>query len=289
VKGHIRERSPGHWAIVVDLRDPATGQRKRKWHSFRGTKREAQVECARLVSEIHGGTYLAPDKTTVAQFLECWLEHAKPTIAPRTYERYTEIARKNLVPRLGAIVLTKLRPAQISQAYSKALASGRRDGKGGLSPRTVHHCHRILKQALGLAVRWQMLARNPCDAVDPPKVGRAKRGVYDIGQTAELIEAMRGTRMFIPTVLAALLGLHRGELAALRWRNIDLAAGQLAVVESAEQTRTGVRYKDPKSGRSRTVAMSATVITELRAHRLRQAEELLRLGVRLTEDSFVVA
>lgn len=73
MKGHLRERSPGHWAIIIDLRDPETGKRKRKWHSFRGTKREAQVECARLISEMKGGTYLEPSKVTFAQLLERWL------------------------------------------------------------------------------------------------------------------------------------------------------------------------------------------------------------------------
>ena len=145
MKGHIRERSPGHWAIVIELRDSATGKRRRKWHSFNGTKRQAQIECARLVSEMSGGTYLEPAKTTLAQFLDQWLADIKGNVAPRTHERYNEIARKNLIPLLGATTLPKLQPRQISAAYTKALASGRRDGKGGLSPRTVHHMHRVLE------------------------------------------------------------------------------------------------------------------------------------------------
>src|ERR1700688_3592025 len=88
--------------------------------------------------------------------------------SPRTHERYVEIVRKNIVPALGAVFLSKLRPAQISAAYSKALASGRRDGKGGLAPTTVVYMHRLIKQALGQAVRWELLARNAADAVDPP-------------------------------------------------------------------------------------------------------------------------
>src|SRR6266480_3049601 len=172
MKGHIRERSAGHWAIVLDVRDPATGRRKRRWHSFAGTKRQAQTECARLISEMKGGTYIDPSKTTLAQFLDRWLDDVRPRVAPRTHERYAEIARKNIVPLLGAVNLTRLQPAQISAAYAKALAQGRRDGKGGLSPRTVHHCHRILRQAVGQAVRWQVLTRNPTYAVEPPKVER---------------------------------------------------------------------------------------------------------------------
>ena len=112
---------------------------------------------------------------------------------------------------------------------------------------------------------------------------------FDMAQTAELIEAFRGTRMLAPALLAVLCGLRRGELAALRWRNVDLTAGQMAIVESAEETAAGVRYKEPKSGRARTVALSGIVVVELGAHRARQAEELLRLGVRLADEHFVVA
>ena len=172
MKGHIRERSAGHWAIVIEMRDPETGQRKRKWHKFAGTKRQAQDECARLISELNGGLYIEPTKITVGQFLDRWLEHVKPLVSPRTHERYGELVTKNLKPLLGAVVLTKLRPMQISEAYAKALSSGHRKGKGGLAPSTVRYLHVILKAAMRQAVRWQILARNPVDAVDPPKIER---------------------------------------------------------------------------------------------------------------------
>jgi hypothetical protein len=128
---------------VLDIHDAATGKRKRKWHSFVGTKREAQVECARLISELQGGNYLEPSKTTIAQFFDRWLDHIRSRISQRTHERYSEIVRKNIIPTLGAVLLTKLRPAQISEAYARALASGRRDGKGGLAPTTVVYMHRL--------------------------------------------------------------------------------------------------------------------------------------------------
>ena len=95
MKGHIRERSPGHWAIVLDVDDPATGKRRRKWHSFEGTKRQAQIECARLISELKGGNYQEPSKTTLTQFLDRWIEHVRAQVSPGTHERYAEIAKKN--------------------------------------------------------------------------------------------------------------------------------------------------------------------------------------------------
>src|SRR5205823_4448699 len=184
MRGHLKERSPGHWAIVIETRDPATDKRKRKWHSFKGGKREAQLKCARLISEITGGTYIDPTKTTVGQFLTRWCEHMKSQVSPRSHERYVEIATKNLIPLLGAVRLLKLQSAQISTAYTTALKSGRRDGAGGLSPRTVHHMHRVLKQALGQAVKWGELTVNPCN-VNPPKVERQRLDTYDLAQTVD--------------------------------------------------------------------------------------------------------
>src|SRR5580700_1283145 len=125
MKGHIRERAPGHWAIVIDLPDQETGKRRRKWHSFCGTKRQAQVECSRLISEIKGDLYIEPAKMTIRQFLDHWLGHMKSQVAPRTHERYSEVALKCLAPLLGDELLPKLKAIRISAAYTKALAAGR--------------------------------------------------------------------------------------------------------------------------------------------------------------------
>lgn len=293
MKGHIRERSPGRWAIVLDVgeADPKTGKKKRKWHSFAGTKREAQAECARLITALKAGDYVEPSKQTLGEFLDEWLAFIKPTVAPKTHERYAEICQKSIAPLIGEVALSKLKTDRIDTAFSKALTEGRRDGQGGLAPRTVHHMRRVLIKALGQAVTWERLSRNPATATTPPKVERQKMLAYDAAQMATLLEAFRPTRMFVPVLLAVMCGLRRGEIIALRWKNVELGDNrrQLSVVESAEQTKDGIRYKEPKSGRARTVALSSTVVAELKAHRARQAEEQLRLGLRPDGESFVVA
>ena len=148
--------------------------------------------------------------------------------------------------------------------------------------------HRVLKQALSQAVKWKELNHNPADVVDPPKVDWKPMQTYDFPQTAELVEIVRGTSLHIPTVLAVMCGLRRGEICALRWRNVDLIAGQISVVESLEQTKAGLRFKSPKRGKGRTVALSATVVDELRAHRTQRAQDLLRLGTGLSETDLVI-
>jgi integrase len=292
MKGSIVERSPGHWAIILDQRDPATGKRKRKWHSYKGTKRQAQIECARLISEMYGGAYVGPSKLMLGQYFVRWLIHVKPNVSPRTHERYGDLLNKNLAPVLGAKLLFKLQPIEISAAYAKLLESGRRDGKGGLAPRTVHHVHRVLYEALDQAERWKLIARNPAALLekrDRPKIERKPVVTIDAATTATVFDAARERRLFIPLVLASLCGLRRGEITALRWRAVDLDNGQLAVVASTEQTDAGsVREKEAKNGKIRTIALPALAIEELRRWRLAQAEELLRLGVRVDDGWHVV-
>jgi integrase len=288
MRGSIVQRGSKSWAIILDERDAVSGKRRRRWYSHKGTRKSAEAECARLIAALNAGTHVDPTRETVSAFFDRWLEHMQGQVSSRSLERYTELARKNLAPLLGALVLSKLQPAHISQAYARALTGGRRDGTGGLSARTVTHMHRVLYEALQQAVVWRLLTNNPAAFVKPPKVQRAEMKTYDLQQTAELLEALRGNRMFIPTLLAGLCGLRRGECAALRWRHIDFDAGHISVEQSAEQTHAGVRYKPPKSGRARTVAMGATVAAELRAYRLAQVQALLALGVRLTDDGFVV-
>jgi integrase len=292
MKGHLVERSPGHWAIILDQRDPRTGKRKRKWHSFKGTKRQAQSECSRLITEMGSGEYVEPSKVTLAQFFERWLTHIKPNVTPKTHERYGDLLNKNLAPLLGAKILSKLQPIDISEAYGKAIESGRRDGKGGLSPRTVHHMHRVLYSALNQAERWKLINRNPAALLekrDRPKINKKPVTVIGAPATAAAIDAARERRLFIPLILAALCGLRRGEITALRWKSIDLDHGQLAVIASTEQTDRGeIREKEVKSGRARTVALASLAVEELRRWRLAQAEELLRLGVRADDEWHVV-
>lgn len=287
MKGHIRERSPGHWAIIIDVRDPATGKRRRKWHSFKGTKRQAQVESARLISDLTKGVYQEPHKTKLSEYLDRWLTHMRSQVSPRSHERYDEICRKNIIPLLGGVALTRLQSITISTAWTKALETGHRGTGGPLSPRTVGHMHMVLKNALGQAVRWRLLTFNPAADVKPPRVEPKLMLTYDLEQTALLVEGTRDNRIFPAIVLAALCGLRRGETVALRWRDVDLNAATLVVAGSLEQTKKAVRYKPPKNGKGRAVSLSETAVEELRGHKVRQAQKLLRLGIRQTPDTYV--
>jgi integrase len=286
MKGHIRERSPGHWAIVIDVRDPATGKRKRKWHSFIGTKRQAQVECAKLIAEIKNGTALDPAKVTLREYLERWLAQMATQVSPRSAENYREVVEHWIVPALGNIKLAKLQPEQIAQTYSDALAKGGKVGRG-LSPRSVVMMHRTLSQSLKHAVIWRLRGDNPASFCKPPRVERKEMKVLDLDSTASLIEFARGGRLYIPILFFALCGLRRAEVAALRWNRLDLDAHRLSVSTSIEQTAQGMREKPPKNGKARSIALPALIVEELRRHRISQAEHLLAFGVRQRDDTHI--
>jgi integrase len=269
MKGHIRKRGKRSWAVVIDLGRDASGKRRQKWHPVRGTKRDAQRELINLLNAIHKGDYVEPSKMTVSEYLDRWLsDYAKLNVSPKTYERYTDIISRNIKPALGEYHLSKLRPLHIQSLYTGALMQGRKDGRGGLTAQTVLHFHRVLRKALQQAVKWQLLARNPTEAVEPPRPQRKEMQVVDEAGTARLLQAVEGARLHMPVLLAVMTGMRRGEILALRWQDTDLEKGQVAVRRSLEQTRDGLRFKQPKTGKGmRSVALPGIAVQALRRHK----------------------
>jgi len=122
--------------------------------------------------------------------------------------------------------------------------------------------HRVLREALQHAVRWQLVVRNPADAVEPPKSERRGMSLPGASEIQHLLQVAQGTRFHLPIVLAVSTGMRRGEIFGLRWEDIDLEEGLMAVRRSLEQTRAGLRFKEPKSGRARTVVLSGMAVSE---------------------------
>jgi integrase len=289
--GHIRERSHGSWELRYSLRtDPATGKRRTATATVKGDRRAAEKELRRLLRTLDTGEHVDPIRMTVRQWLATWLATVREEVSPKSHERYSEIVNNFLAPELGALEITKLAPAHIQAAYTKWATEGRRDGKpGGLSPRTRRHIHRILWSALARAVEQQLLARNPADTFKKrlPKVESRPMATLSAEQAHRLLAAIRHSRVYWPVLLALATGMRRGEILALRWRNVDLERGVLQVVESLEQTKLGLRFKAPKNNKSRTIALPAFTLEDLRWLKREQAEELLALGIRQTGETLV--
>jgi integrase len=281
-KGHIRARGPGAWELKYDIGvDPATGRRITRFKTVHGAKRDAQRELRAILTALDGGAYADPRKMTVGQWLSQWLEEAQHVVARKTLERYREIVDRHLVPALGAIPLGKLQPVHVQAYYTQALATGRRDGTGGLSAQTVVHHDRVLNVALKRARSLRLIASNPIEDVSRPRVERHEIEALEPDEAATLLTTARGTRMFPIIFLALATGLRRGEVLGLRWCDVDLEGRRLTVAQSLEQTVAGgLKFKAPKTKRSsRTIALSLALVEELQTYRARQATERLALGI----------
>lgn len=293
-KGHIRERSPGRWELRYSLgTDPATGKRKIATATIRGKRQDAERELRRLLYSVDTGEHVNHSRITLREWLRTWLDTIRDDVSPGTLAFYRHTADRFLIPALGNLPLAKLSPAQIQGGYTALAAKGRKDGRaGGLSPQTRRHIHRVLSTSLARAVELQMLHRNPCDALRRrlPKVERHELNVLSPEQAALLLDAIRPYRIYWSVLIALATGARRGEILALRWRNVDLGAGTIRIERSLEHTTDGgLRFKTPKSGRSRAIVLPAKATEELHRLKRERAEELLKLGLRLDGDALVCA
>ena len=290
--GHIRERSPGSFEIRYSLgTDPATGRRKIATTTVRGGRKDAEKELRRLLRAVDTGEHVDPSRMTVRQWLITWLATVQQEIAPGSHHRYSIIVQQHLIPALGHLPITKLSPAHIQSFYNELTTTGRRDNRAGpLAPRTRQHIHRVLSAALSRSVEQQVIARNPADVFKRrlPKVERKEMAVLTPEQSGTLLDATRPTPLYVPVMLALATGMRRGEILALRWRNVDLDRGIVRVTESLEQPKGGLRFNPPKSGRGRIITLPASAVEELREHkRAQQAEHLLKVGVRQNGTTLV--
>jgi len=293
MRGYIRRRGERSYSVVVSMgRDPATGKYKYLWESVKGTKREAERRLSELLSQIDNGTFTRPSKRTLAEYLDTWLkEYVWPELAPRTAEGYELVVRRHLMPALGQIALTGLKPEHIQRYQSEKLSCGRADGKGGLSPRTVRHHYMALHAALERAVKMGLVVRNAADAVSPPRFQRHQwQSLSEFG-VGSVLEAARGTPYYVLFYQALYTGMRRSELLALRWCDVDLVLGRIQVTRSLHQLRGGeVVIRSPKSERSRRpVSLPPSAIAVFQEERERQRRERAALGLEFNEDDLIFA
>ena len=291
MRGHIKQRSKGSWSIVVELgRDPSTGKRNQQWVTVRGTKKDAESKLAELQHQMDTGAYLKPSKITVRDFLNQWLnDHVWPRLEPRTAEGYDHMVRRHLVPALGAIPLAQLSGQHLQSYYADKLAFGRKDGAGGLSPRTVRHHHVTLHTALQSAVKWGLLLRNPADSVDAPRYQPKEMRTLDEDGLDKFLEAARQTPYYGLFYLALYSGMRRSELLALRWSDVDLDLAELSINRSFHHLRDGSNvFRTPKTAKARRlISLTPSTAIMLRDHKQAQEDQRILMGNVLSEDDLV--
>ena len=191
------KRKDGLWTAQVTVE----GKHKQKYFK---TQQEARSWLLTTNSQIRDGLMLSGANITYEQYLNEWLITIKSTIRPKTHEQYTQIVQQHIIPYLGDIKLKDLRPDNIQSLYNKKL-------KDGASERTVILIHSVLHRSLNLAVKWELLGRNPADAVTRPRIRRREMKTLDDTQVRSLIMVSKGTKYETLFWLAVNTGLREGE------------------------------------------------------------------------------
>jgi integrase len=263
MRGRIFKKYRSSWTIVISLdRDSETGKRKQKWLSVKGSKKMAEKKLTELLFQMDGGASLDTSKLALGDYLKMWLNDLKPSIAPRSFERYEGIIGKYIIPHIGDIPLDSLTPQLLQSHYTETI-------NGGLSARTVHNHHVVIHHALKTALRRGLVVRNVADAVDPPRFTKPEMNVWEMDDFKRFLKFIEGHFMYALFYLALFTGMRRSELLGLQWRDIDFEARQLSVNRALVCLKdNSFIYTQPKTtGSRRVIALSPSTLIVLKEHR----------------------
>ena len=274
----------GRWKAIIAKSEGAT--ERRSLGTF-ATKKEAEKAQRDALSARDRGIDLTPAKVTVPDVLTRYLSDRKGRLASKTLQEYEKIANRYIVPHIGAKVLAKLRPAHVAEWQHTLSERGGSEGRA-LSAKSVFHARALLSAALRWACRMQLMAANPCVAVDAPSVRRSEARALTRDEVARLLRAT-GARWLPFVTLALTLGARRGELLALRWSDIDAENATISIASSLSQTRDGVSLKGTKTDRTRTIPLSRPALEALGRQRAMQAADRLRAGGLYRDAGFIFA
>ena len=226
---------------------------------------------------------MKPGKTTVADYLQRWLQdYVKPNLSPRGYERYESIARVHLIPAIGGIQLTQLRPNHLQKHYSTMI-------EAGLSPHSVRYHHIVLHKALATALKWGLISHNVADGVDIPRSRRSDMLTWDETEVNQFLEAIKSTQYHALFYTALFTGMRRSELLALRWQDLDFIYSQIYVNRSLHHLKDrSYVFMSPKSEKSRrTIALPPSAFLVLQEYRTEKEAERLLLDMPLRDTDLV--
>lgn len=283
MNGWIEQRRGAYYAVIDFGVDPLTMKRNRQWQKAGTTKRDAQRLLAELLDAHETNTYLEPDRISVGDYLTVeWLPSIRNEIRHSTYDSYRRTVEIHVVPRIGRARLQSLRPIDLTRFYSDLLDSGRRDGRGGLSAKTVRNIHLMLRKAFDDALGLLFLRSNPALGSKPPKSSRATGSAVRYWTADELrrfLDENRDHRHWELWYLAANTGMRRGELVGLRWSDVHLDTARLAIRTTILSVGYEITVSDPKTARgSRTIDLDPRTVRVLRNHRAAQDEHMRQLG-----------
>ena len=266
-EGSIYKRKDGRWAASVTL----PGGKRRAFYGK--TRQEAAHKLQAAQRVLNDGLPIASDRLTVKQWLEQWLDdNVARKVRVRTLHRYQEIVQYHLAPRLGAMPLARLGPADVERLMNEGLRAGK-------SPQSVAHHRAVLRTALNVAMRHGIVARNVASLADPPHIPKREHEAITPAKARAILDAVQGDRLEALFAVALASGLRGGEALGLRWEDVDLEGGTMAIRRTLQRHDGEWLFLEPKTRTSRrTLRLPAPVVASLRHHKDRQAGERLLLG-----------
>jgi len=273
--GSIRQRSDGTWEARITLgTNPGTGKPLRK-SIYGKTQKEVKQKMIKALVEVDEGTFTAPSKTTVKQWLETWLTEYTSDVKDTTRTSYRQHMNNHIIPALGAEKLSELTPA----GCQKFINDLSREKK--LSPKTVKNVHGVLHNALKQAVRLGYTRMNPAEGSTLPRIEKAKIEPLDAPEIKQLLEVL-GDDLYSTIIKIDLFtGMRSGEILGLQWSCVDFNKGIIHIEKQLRRPRVGgekYRFSSLKNDKPRQIIPAPYVMQILKQWKRIQSEQRLKAG-----------
>ncbi len=283
MRGVVEQRGDKRWRVRVFV--GREGGRTR-WASrtITGTKRQAQVALAKLVTEVETGQVAKSHAGSVADLLDRWLDDIAPTRTAYTMREHRRSVERDIKPAIGAVQLDRLSSRELDQLYRELLGRG-------LSPASVRRHHSILHAALDRAVNWGMVVSNAADRATPPGSTRSMVSAPSVKEVQRLIGSTEALDPVLGAAIAlgAVTGARRGELCALRWSDVDWDKRMLRIDRSLT-----VLHRVAKEGRTKThsrrdISIDGTLAAFLSRRQAEQRRYASQVGTALVDDPYLLS
>lgn len=283
--GSIEKRGKNSYRLTVYEGFDLDGKPMIHRKTVHGTKKDAEVELAKFVTEVQNGLVIDGKSLKFSEFTDIWKrDYGSKELAPSTYKRYCRMLETRLLPYFGHFYINKIKPTDIMKFYDlleKDTQLARKKGNNGsktkkpLSGKTILEHHRLLRAMLHKAVYWQLIVANPAERVQPPKARKPKIRSYDDEQTKILLENLEllpseDTKYKVAIILTVFTGVRLGELMGLEWPDVDFKNGIISINRSSQYLADmGVFTKVPKTESSiREIAIPEFIISLLEEYKL---------------------
>lgn len=275
----VRRSGKVSWGYSIDTGRDAESKRTRPQRMGFARRADAEAALAQILAELQTDGFIRPTPKTLAEHMTEWLKQREDLerCNLKTLERYREDLNRYVLPRIGHVKLQSINPLHLEQLYAALRATGGRKGSQ-LAPKTVRNIAGILHAALGAAVRWKLIPRNPADSCETIPVPHNERRALGGDETRLLLDALKGHWLYALVYLGFATGMRRGEMLALTWPDVNFLEKRLNVSKSLLQTKERLSIKPPKNGKPRIVELWDSSVEVLMFHREQQADMRRQFG-----------